>query len=160
MPDPNPFGAIRDIDIDGSTYKMADLSVLEEKGVIDDADKLPVSIRILLESVIRNADGEMITEQDVENAASWQPDVPDHEVPFTPSRIVLQDLTGVPAVVDLAALRSAADRKGVDPNVVEPEIPADLVIDHSVQVDYYGSEDAFQKNVEIEYERNEERYKA
>ncbi|MFB6093962.1 MAG: aconitate hydratase AcnA [Halanaeroarchaeum sp.] len=160
MPDPNPFGAIRDIEIDGDTYKMADLSALEEAGVIDDADSLPVSIRILIESVIRNADGDQITEQDVENAASWQPDVPEYEVPFTPSRIVLQDLTGVPAVVDLAALRSAADRKGVDPNVVEPEIPADLVIDHSVQVDYYGSEDAYQKNVEIEYERNEERYKA
>ncbi|UWG46691.1 Aconitase A [Halanaeroarchaeum sp. HSR-CO] len=160
MPEPNPFGAIRDIEIDGSTYKMADLSALEEEGIIDDADKLPVSIRILIESVIRNADGDMITEEDVANAASWQPDVPDHEVPFTPSRIVLQDLTGVPAVVDLAALRSAADRKGVDPNVVEPEIPADLVIDHSVQVDYYGSEDAYQKNVEIEYERNAERYKA
>ncbi|AKH96757.1 aconitate hydratase AcnA [Halanaeroarchaeum sulfurireducens] len=160
MPDQNPFGAIRDIDIDGSTYKMADLSVLEDEGIIEDADKLPVSIRILLESVIRNADGEMITEEDVENAASWQPDVPDHEVPFTPSRIVLQDLTGVPAVVDLAALRSAADRKDVDPNIVEPEIPADLVIDHSVQVDYYGSESAYDKNVEIEYERNEERYKA
>ncbi|MFB6132897.1 MAG: aconitase family protein, partial [Halanaeroarchaeum sp.] len=160
MPEPNPFGAIRDIEIDGSTYKMADLSVLEDEGVIDDADKLPVSVRILIETVLRNVDGDMITEEDVENAASWQPDVPDHEVPFTPSRIVLQDLTGVPAVVDLAALRSAADRKGVDPNVVEPEIPADLVIDHSVQVDYYGSEDAYQKNVEIEYERNEERYRA
>ena len=160
MPDPNPFGAIRDIEIDGSTYKMADLSVLEENGVVDDVDSLPVSIRILIESVIRNADGDIITEEDVEHAAAWQPDVPDHEVPFTPSRIVLQDLTGVPAVVDLAALRSAADRKGIDPNAIEPEIPADLVIDHSVQVDYYGSQDAFEKNVEIEYERNTERYRA
>ncbi|MFB6070731.1 MAG: aconitate hydratase AcnA, partial [Halanaeroarchaeum sp.] len=160
MSEMNPFGAIRDIEVDGSTYKMADLSALEEEGIIDDASNLPVSIRILLESVIRNADGDMITEEDVRNAASWQPDVPDHEVPFTPSRIVLQDLTGVPAVVDLAALRSAADRKGVDPNVVEPEIPADLVIDHSVQVDYYGTEEAYQKNVEMEYDRNEERYRA
>jgi len=138
---------------------MADLTVLEEQGLCD-LDSLPVSIRILLESVLRHVDGEDITAQDVENAASWAPDVPDVEVPFTPSRVVLQDLTGVPAVVDLAALRSAAERKGRDPTVVAPEIPADLVIDHSVQVDYYGSESAFQKNVEMEYERNGERYRA
>ncbi|APE96177.1 aconitate hydratase AcnA [Halodesulfurarchaeum formicicum] len=159
MQDTGPFGAIRELEHDGETYKMADLGALEEAGLCE-LDELPVSIRILLESVVRNADGESITEADVENAASWEPDVPDVEVPFTPSRVVLQDLTGVPAVVDLAALRSAADRKGRDPNIVEPEIPADLVIDHSVQVDYYGSQSAFGKNVEIEYERNAERYRA
>ncbi|MDR5656560.1 aconitate hydratase AcnA [Halodesulfurarchaeum sp. HSR-GB] len=159
MQDTGPFGAIRELEHDGETYKMADLGALEEAGLCE-LDELPVSIRILLESVVRNADGESITEADVENAASWEPDVPDVEVPFTPSRVVLQDLTGVPAVVDLAALRSAADRKGRNPNIVEPEIPADLVIDHSVQVDYYGSQNAFAKNVEIEYERNAERYRA
>jgi aconitate hydratase len=159
MQDSGPFGAIRELEHDGETYKMADLTALEEAGLCE-LDDLPVSIRILLESVLRQADGDAITEEDVRNAASWEPEVPEVEVPFTPSRVVLQDLTGVPAVVDLAALRSAADRKGRDPSIVEPEVPADLVIDHSVQVDYYGTESAFEKNVAIEYERNEERYKA
>ncbi|ELY38451.1 aconitate hydratase AcnA [Natronorubrum tibetense] len=151
--------AIREFEHDGETYKMADLTVLEEQGLCD-LEKLPVSIRVLLEAVLRNADGDMISAQDVENAASWQPEVPDVEVPFQPSRVVLQDLTGVPAVVDLAALRSAADRADKDPSIVEPEVPCDLVIDHSVQVDYFGSEDAYEQNVELEYERNEERYRA
>ncbi|WP_254529704.1 aconitate hydratase AcnA [Natrinema gelatinilyticum] len=159
MPTDDYSDAIREFEHDGETYKMADLTVLEDEGLCD-LDSLPVSIRILLESVLRNADGETIDADAVRAAASWEPDVPDAEVPFTVSRVVLQDLTGVPAVVDLAALRSAADRKGVDPTVVEPEVPCDLVIDHSVQVDYFGSEDAYEKNVEIEYERNEERYRA
>ncbi|WP_435349206.1 aconitate hydratase [Haloarchaeobius sp. HRN-SO-5] len=155
----NPFGAIREFEHAGETYKMADLTALEEEGLCE-LSRLPVSIRILLESVLRNADGDAIDETDVENVASWQPDVPDVELPFSPSRVVLQDLTGVPAVVDLAALRSAADRNGEDPTLVEPEIPIDLVIDHSVQVDYFGTEDAYEKNVELEYERNAERYRA
>ncbi|MEF8840106.1 MAG: aconitate hydratase AcnA [Haloarculaceae archaeon] len=138
---------------------MADLTVLEERGLCD-LDRLPVSIRILLESVLRNVDGEEVTEADVRNVASWAPDVPDVELPFQPSRVVLQDLTGVPAVVDLAALRSAAARKGRDPKLVEPEVPTDLVIDHSVQVDFFGSPDAYEKNVELEYQRNAERYRA
>ncbi|MWV40590.1 aconitate hydratase AcnA [Natrialba sp. INN-245] len=151
--------AIREFEHAGETYTIADLAVLEERGLCD-LDSLPVSIRILLESVLRNADGDQIDADSVRAAASWEPDVPDAEVPFTVSRVVLQDLTGVPAVVDLAALRSAADRKGVDPTVVEPEVPCDLVIDHSVQVDHFGTDDAYEKNVEIEYERNEERYRA
>jgi aconitate hydratase len=154
-----PFDAVRELDVDGTTYKMADLQVLEAEGLCD-LDSLPVSIRILLESVLRNADGQSITEADVRNAAGWQPEVPDAEVPFSPSRVVLQDLTGVPAVVDLAALRSEVERKDRDPTLVEPEIPIDLVIDHSVQVDYFDSEDAYEKNVELEYERNSERYRA
>ncbi|WP_435094267.1 aconitate hydratase AcnA [Halorubrum sp. N11] len=155
----NPFGAIREFEVDGTTYKMADLTVLEEEGLCD-LNNLPVSIRVLLESVIRNADGEDITEDDIRDLAGWQPDVADADIPFQPSRVVLQDLTGVPAVVDLAALRSAAERKGQNPSLVEPEIPIDLVIDHSVQVDYFGSEDAYEKNVELEYERNSERYRS
>ncbi|WP_049923398.1 aconitate hydratase AcnA [Halopiger djelfimassiliensis] len=153
--------AIQEFEHDGETYRIADLTVLEEQGLCE-LESLPVSVRILLESVLRNAtqEGDAITADHVRAAASWQPDVPDAEMPFQPSRVVLQDLTGVPAVVDLAALRSAADRKGVDPTVVEPEVPCDLVIDHSVQVDHFGSEDAYEKNVEIEYERNEERYRA
>ena len=159
MPDPDPFDAIRQFEFDGSSYRMADLTALEEAGLCE-LDRLPVSIRVLLESVLRNVDGDTITAEDVRNVASWQPDVPDVELPFTPSRVVLQDLTGVPAVVDLAALRSAVERKGKDPTIVEPEVPCDLVIDHSVQVDYFGSEDAYEKNVELEYERNSERYRA
>ena len=159
MVERDPFDAICEFEADGTTYRMADLTALEDAGLCE-LDRLPVSIRILLESVLRNVDGDRVTEADVRNAAAWEPDVPDAEVPFSPSRVVLQDLTGVPAVVDLAALRSAADRKGRDPTVVEPEIPCDLVIDHSVQVDYFGSEDAYEKNVELEYERNEERYRA
>jgi len=155
----NPFGAIREFEAGGTTYKIADLTVLEEQGLCD-LDELPVSIRILLESVLRNVDGEAVTEDDVRDLAKWQPDVPDADIPFQPSRVVLQDLTGVPAVVDLAALRSAVERKDRDPTLVEPEVPIDLVIDHSVQVDYFGSEDAYEKNVELEYERNSERYRA
>lgn len=155
----DPFDAIREVEIEGDKYQMADITVLEDAGLCE-LDRLPVSIRILLESVLRNVDGEIVTEEDVRNAASWEPDVPDVEVPFSPSRVVLQDLTGVPAVVDLAALRSAADRAGKDPALVEPEVPCDLVIDHSVQVDYFGSDDAYERNVELEYERNEERYRA
>ncbi|WP_126664794.1 aconitate hydratase AcnA [Haloterrigena salifodinae] len=153
--------AVREFEHDGETYKMADLTVLEEQGLCE-LEKLPVSVRVLLESVLRNAatDGDTVDADAVRAAAAWEPDVPDAEVPFTVSRVVLQDLTGVPAVVDLAALRSAAEREGVDPTVVEPEVPCDLVIDHSVQVDHFGSADAYEKNVEIEYERNEERYRA
>ena len=155
----DPFDAIRELSVGEETYRIADLTALEEAGLCD-LDSLPVSIRILLESVLRNVDGKTITEDDVRNTAAWEPDVPDTEVPFTPSRVVLQDLTGVPAVVDLAAMRSAAERAGEDPTIVEPEIPADLVIDHSVQVDYFGSDEAYEQNVELEYERNEERYRA
>ena len=154
-----PFDAVTDVEVGGESYRMADLRALEDAGLCE-LERLPVSIRVLLEAVLRNADGETITAADVENVASWEPDVPDVDVPFQPSRVVLQDLTGVPAVVDLAALRSAADRKGHDPTIVEPEIPCDLVIDHSVQVDYFGSDDAYDRNVELEYERNEERYRA
>jgi aconitate hydratase len=155
----NPFNAIREFEADGTAYKMADLTVLEEQGLCD-LDNLPVSIRVLLESVLRNADGEDITEEDIRDLAGWQPDVPDADIPFQPSRVILQDLTGVPAVVDLAALRSAVDRQDRDPSLVEPEVPIDLVIDHSVQVDYFGNEEAYEKNVELEYERNGERYRA
>jgi aconitate hydratase len=159
MVETDPFDAIREFEFDGDAYQMADLTALEEAGLCE-LDRLPVSIRVLLESVLRNVDGDTITSEDVRNVASWQPDVPDVELSFTPSRVVLQDLTGVPAVVDLAALRSAVERKGEDPTLVEPEVPCDLVIDHSVQVDYFGSEDAYEKNVELEYERNGERYRA
>ncbi len=150
---------VRDFKFKGESYKIASLKALEQAGLCN-LDKLPVSIRILLESVLRNSDGEIISFEDVKNAASWAPETPEVEVPFTPSRVILQDLTGVPAVVDLAALRSAAQRAGKDPGMVEPAVPCDLVIDHSVQVDFFGSEDAYERNVELEYLRNGERYRA
>jgi aconitate hydratase len=159
MADADPFDAIRELDHGGETYRMADLTALEDAGLCE-LDSLPVSIRVLLEGVLRNVGRNDITADDVRSVASWAPGVPDVELPFSPARVVLQDLTGVPAVVDLAALRSAAERAGEDPTVVEPEVPIDLVIDHSVQVDYFGSDDAYEKNVEMEYERNAERYKA
>ena len=159
MKSEDPFGAMTSLDVGDESYRIADLNVLEEEGLCD-LDRLPVSIRILMESVLRNVNGETITKEHVEAIANWEPTVPAADVPFSPSRVVLQDLTGVPAVVDLAALRSAAERAGVDPGIIEPDIPCDLVIDHSVQVDYFGSQDAFERNVELEYERNTERYRA
>jgi aconitate hydratase len=157
-PSEDPYGALTSLEVGDREYRVADLNALEEAGLCE-LDQMPYSIRVLLEAVIRNVDGEDVTWDHVENVASWEPDVPDVAVPFQPSRVVLQDLTGVPAVVDLAALRSEADRKDLDPGIVEPEVPIDLVIDHSVQVDHFGNEEAYDLNVEKEYERNAERYK-
>ena len=131
--------------------------VAEAAGV--DLKRLPYSIRILLENLIRNCDGELVTEEDVLALAKWSPEqTSQKDIPFTPSRVILQDFTGVPAVVDLAAMRSALQRMGGDPQKINPLIPADLVIDHSVQVDMFGSAYALMFNVEKEYERNAERY--
>ena len=155
----DPSKAIGELTIEDTRYRVADLGVLKSSGLCD-LEELPVSIRLLLESVLRQAHDGSVPAEAVEQVASWSPTVPDVEVPFMPSRVVLQDLTGVPAVVDLAAMRSAIDRMDLDPELLEPDIPTDLVIDHSVQVDYYGSDDAFERNVALEYERNGERYRA
>jgi aconitate hydratase len=134
------------------------LSKLTEQG-IGDVSKLPYSIRVLLESVLRNCDGYVVTEEDVRCLANWNAADPgNHEIPFKPARVVLQDFTGVPAVVDLAAMRSAMERLGGDPRKINPLIPVDLVIDHSVQVDNFASLDALGANVELEFIRNGERY--
>ncbi len=134
------------------------MAKLEELGLCQVA-KLPFSIRVLLESVLRNCDGFQVTEADVKNLAGWQAESPAQvEIPFKPARVILQDFTGVPAVVDLAAMRSAMQRLGGDPERINPLIPVDLVIDHSVQVDRFGSADALQLNVDLEYQRNAERY--
>lgn len=120
---------------------------------------LPFSIKVLLEAILRECDGYLVTEDDVKNIASFDPkNVKDVEIPFKPARVVLQDFTGVPAVVDLAALRSAMKRMGGDPEKINPVVPVDLVIDHSVQVDVFGQEYAFMQNAEIEFKRNRERY--
>ena len=123
-----------------------------------DISTLPFSIRILLESCLRNVDGFQVTKEDVIQIAQWQPNAERGEMPFKPGRVILQDFTGVPAVVDLAALRSAMQRMGGDPKKINPQVPVDLVIDHSVQVDFYGTEDALKKNEELEAQRNKERY--
>ena len=122
-------------------------------------NRLPVSIRILLENVLRNVDGEIITDKDVLTITEWNPDsLPPKEIPFMPSRVLLQDFTGVPVFVDLASMRSAVQRMGGDPGRINPLVPVDLVIDHSVQVDYFGSRDALGLNLKREFERNQERY--
>lgn len=121
-------------------------------------NKLPFTIRVLLEAVLREYDGYMITEGDVKKLAGYNAENPQGEIPFKPSRVVLQDFTGVPAVVDLAALRSAMKRMGGNPQSINPQVPVDLVIDHSVQVDMFGQEYAFMHNVDKEFERNRERY--
>ena len=134
------------------------LGALEEAGLVRLA-ALPFSIRVLLENALRNVDGRLVTEEDVLAAARWDPRSPSRrEFPFMPARVLMQDLTGVPAVVDLAAMRSAMARSGEDPRKVNPVVPVDLVIDHSVQVDYFGTPMAFQFNVQREFERNQERY--
>src|SRR5215467_8099383 len=136
------------------------LESLIKRGV-SQLDRLPFTVKILLENALRYVDGELIKEDDVLSLAHWSPILAsqsDAEYPFMPGRVLLQDFTGVPAVADLAAMRSAMARMGGDPQKVNPLVPADLVIDHSVQVDQFGSVLAFTRNVEREYERNSERY--
>jgi aconitate hydratase len=156
----NPFGARREFTLgDGNGATFAAISALEEGGHCD-LSKLPFTIRILLEAALRRCDGFLVTEDDVIRIAGWQAKAVREEIPFTPSRVLLQDFTGVPAVVDIAALRDAMVALGGDPKKVNPQVPVDLVIDHSVQVDYSGIfADAKERNLEIEYERNMERYK-
>src|SRR5438552_9417622 len=134
------------------------LPELEEQGV-GPISRLPVSIRIVLESVLRNCDGKKVRRKDVETLAKWNAKKPaNEEIPFVVARIVLQDFTGVPLVVDLAAMRSAVKNLGGDPKIIEPLVPVDLVVDHSVQVDFAGSAEALRLNMEMEFKRNRERY--
>jgi aconitate hydratase len=138
--------------------KLYSLRKLQQAG-FERVSKLPVSMRIVLESVLRNVDGKKITEKDVATLANWQPNAErEDEIPFMVARVLLQDFTGVPLLVDLAAMRSAADRMGKDAGIIEPLVPVDLVIDHSVQVDYSNRPDALQLNMEIEFKRNQQRY--
>ncbi len=143
---------------DGRTAGLYSLPKLEEAG-FPGVSRLPVSIRIVLESVLRHCDGRLVTEDHVRALANWQPNAErTEEIPFVVARVVLQDFTGVPLLVDLAAMRSAVLRAGGDPRTIEPLVPVDLVVDHSVQVDFSGTPDALQKNMEKEFERNRERY--
>ena len=143
----------------GKAGLLYSLPALEAAGV-GNISRLPVSIRIVLESVLRNCDGKKVTEQHVRQLANWQPNAArTEEIPFVVARIVLQDFTGVPLLADLAAMRDAAAALGKDPKIIEPLVPVDLVVDHSVQVDYYNRPDALQLNMELEFERNRERYR-
>ncbi|MFG0255997.1 MAG: aconitate hydratase AcnA, partial [Rhodopirellula sp. JB053] len=154
----NLFGARESFETGSGKADLYRLETLQKQG-LGQIDRLPFSIRVLLEAVLRNCDDFQISQDDVKNLAAWQAkEVAPHEVPFKPYRVVLQDFTGVPAVVDLAAMRSAMQRIGGDPKKINPLIPVDLVIDHSVQVDFFGSEGALVRNVEMEFQRNKERY--
>jgi aconitate hydratase 1 len=152
------YDAKKSFCLDGKRYHYYSLKALEIAG-FRNISRLPYSIKILLESVLRQYDGKTIKKEHVDALARWgTPEAKDSEVPFKPSRVLLQDFTGVPAVVDLASLRKAMADLGGDPEKINPEIPVDLVIDHSVQVDQYGTPDALRVNMELEFERNAERY--
>ena len=155
----NLFGTLKEIPLSASKQaRFYSLPALEAAGV-GRISRLPVSIRIVLESVLRNCDGKKITEAHVRRLANWQPHASRlDEIPFVVSRIVLQDFTGVPLLVDLAAMRGVAEKMGKNPKLVEPLVPVDLVVDHSVQVDYYGNSQALRLNMEMEFRRNNERY--
>ena len=154
MSELDPFLAKRELEVGGAYYAR---SALDDAGI--STKHLPYSIRVLLEGALRNCDGFLIREEDVKAIAGWQADGERGEIPFRPSRVILQDFTGVPAVVDLAALRDAMVQMGGDPEKVNPQVPVDLVIDHSVQVDISGANpDALKLNLDIEYHRNMERY--
>ncbi len=154
----DPFGALKSLELSEGTTHYYDLGVLEEQGVVENLQKLPFSIRILLENALRNAGHGYVSKEDVAAIAGWSPTNSGAPIPFMPSRVVLQDFTGVPAVVDLAAMRDGIKALNEDPSKINPVVPADLVIDHSVQVDFAGMADAYRRNVEREYERNGERY--
>ncbi len=154
----DPLGAHFDTTVGRSAHRLARLAVVSERG-FGDLERLPYSIRVLLENVLRHAGNGIITEGHVRAVAGWEPSSTDRaEIPFMPSRVLLQDFTGVPCAVDLAAMRSEVRRHGGDPGVINPQVPVDLVIDHSVQVDYYGFSDAYERNVALEIARNRERY--
>jgi aconitate hydratase len=154
----DPFGARDQFETGRGKAALFRLTKLESAGLAK-ISELPFSIRILLESALRNCDGYSVREQDVKHLAGWDAQKPAQvEIPFHPTRVLLQDFTGVPAIVDLAAMRAAMQRLGGDPGKINPLIPVDLVIDHSVQVDKFNSPDALAANVDIEYQRNRERY--
>ncbi len=150
----NSFNAKSTLTVEGESYEIFDISKL------DQADTLPFSLKVLLENLLRTEDGANITAEQIKALASWNPDAePDTEIQFTPSRVIMQDFTGVPCVVDLATMREAISELGGDPTKVNPLAPAELVIDHSVIADKFGTKTSFEENTDIEYERNQERYR-
>ena len=153
----NPFGTRARLETPEGAATIFRLDALEKAGV-GNCSRLPFSLRVLLEALLRHVDGEIIGDDDIRMLAAWEPRPARRELPFHPARVILQDFTGVPAVVDLAAMRDAVKRQGGDPAKINPLVPVDLVIDHSVQVDYFGTLTALQLNADIEFQRNRERY--
>ena len=154
----NSFGTRKALKVGNESYDIFSLRQLEAAG-FGNVSRLPVSLKVLLENLLRQEDNHHVNRADIEALANWNPKAkPDKEIAFMPARVLMQDLTGVPAVVDLAAMREAMRHLGGDPKKINPLAPVDLVIDHSVQVDFFGSADAFRKNSEVEFERNVERY--
>ncbi|MEI6052390.1 MAG: aconitate hydratase AcnA, partial [Opitutaceae bacterium] len=157
MSQPNPFNTLQSFTANGESHSFYSLPALEKAGF--NLKKLPVSIRLVLESLLRNCDGKRVSEPAIRALATWAAKAErTEEIPFVVARIVLQDFTGVPLLVDLAAMRSAVTKLGKNPKIIEPLVPVDLVVDHSVQVDFAGSPDALSKNLELEFSRNRERY--
>lgn len=153
----NPFNTLQKFSANGAEHSFYSLPALDKAGF--NVKKLPVSIRLVLESLLRNCDGKRVSEQAVKDLATWSAKAERvEEIPFVVARVVLQDFTGVPLLVDLAAMRSAVTKLGKNPKIIEPLVPVDLVVDHSVQVDFAGSADALAKNLELEFSRNRERY--
>src|SRR5262245_44155350 len=153
----NSFLAASTLNVGGRAYKIYRLDAIEKAG-LGKLSRLPYSIRVLLENLLRSEDGRTVKRSDIEYVAGWDLTAVPSDINFRPARILMQDFTGVPAVVDLAAMRDALKKMGANPKLANPLIPADLVIDHSVQVDRFGSKDAFDLNVLLEYQRNHERY--
>ena len=152
----DPFDTRTSLASESGEVEMYSLKALDEK-VDGDVSSLPVSVRVLLEALVRNCGGKFVKEEDVEKLASW-PDSVGGELAFLPARVLMQDFTGVPAVVDLAAMRSAMQAVGGDPSKINPLVPVDLVIDHSIITDVFGTRDAFRRNAEKEFELNSVRY--
>src|SRR3954454_24283819 len=153
----NSFNALATLPVNGRTFQIYKLGALGQSGL--DVTRLPYSLKVLLENLLRNEDGLTVTEHDIKALASWDPKaIPSNEIAFRPSRVLLQDFTGVPAVVDLAVMRDAMKRMGGAPTRINPLQPVELVIDHSVQVDEAGTPRAFQINADLEFGRNGERY--
>src|SRR4030095_4987609 len=149
----NSFGAKSTLQVGDESYQIFRLDAVEG------SDSLPYSLKILLENLLRTEDGANITADDIRGLADWDPNAePSKEIQFTPARVIMQDFTGVPCVVDLATMREAMGEMGGDPAKINPLAPAELVIDHSVIADVFGTADSFARNVEIEYQRNHERY--
>ena len=153
------FGAKGTLDVDGKSYEIFRLDAVTGDGCLRAVESLPFSLKVLLENLLRTEDGANITADDIKALAGWDADAdPSKEIQFTPARVIMQDFTGVPCVVDLATMREAMGELGGDPSKINPLAPAEMVIDHSVIADVFGTPEAFERNVEIEYERNRERY--
>src|SRR4051794_466691 len=156
MAHPDSFGARAELSVGGETYEIFRLDALQQKY---DVARLPYSLKVLLENLLRNEDGQFVTAEQIERIATWDAKAdPEHEIAYNPARVLMQDFTGVPAIVDLAAMRDAMADLGGDPAKINPLVPAELVIDHSIQVDVFALRDAFKRNAEFEFQRNHERY--